>query len=48
MKGILKTLSWMLTALMVWGCDKPQQEEPDVPQEQVADFVLAVSDGTAV
>lgn len=48
MKGILKTLSWMLTALMVWGCDKPQQEEPDVPQEPVADFVLAVSDVTAV
>ena len=48
MKGILKTLSWMLTALMVWGCDKPQQEGPDVPQEPVADFVLAVSDVTAV
>ena len=48
MKGIQKTLSWMLTALMVWGCDKPQKEEPDVPQNPVADFVLAVSDVTAV
>ena len=47
MKGILKTLSWMLTALMVWGCDKPQKEEPDVPQNPVADFVLTVSDVTS-
>ena len=47
MKGILKTLSWMLTALMVWGCDKPQKEEPDVPQNPVADFVLTVSDITS-
>ena len=48
MKGILKTVTLMLAALLLWGCDKPQKEEPDVPQEQVADFVLAVSDVTAV
>ena len=39
MKAILKTVTLMLAALLLWGCDKPQQEEPDVPQEPVADFV---------
>lgn len=48
MKGIYKVVVWILAALLLWGCDKPQQEEPDVPQDPVADFVLAVSDVTSV
>ena len=49
MKGILKTVTLMLAALLLWGCDKPQQEGPDVPQDDPkANFVLAVSDVTAV
>ncbi len=47
MKGILRIAGWLLAAVLLWGCVKPQQEEPDVPQEPVADFVLEVSDITA-
>ncbi len=47
MKGILRIVGWVLVAVLLWGCEKPQQEEPDVPQGHVADFVLAVSDITA-
>ncbi|MBO5942930.1 MAG: hypothetical protein J6Q63_06535 [Bacteroidales bacterium] len=43
----LSILSVILCGLLFWGCDKPQQEEPDVPQEPVVDFVLEVSDITA-
>ena len=47
MKGILKVAGLVLAAFMLWGCDKPQKEEPDVPQNPVADFVLKVSDITS-
>ncbi len=47
MKEILKTVIWMLAALLLWGCEKPQQEEPDGPQGPEVDFVLEVSDITA-
>ena len=40
MKGILKVAGLVLAALLLWGCDKPQKEEPDVPQNPVADFVV--------
>ena len=45
MKGILKVAGLVLAAFMLWGCDKPQQEEPK--DEPKADFELAVSDVTA-
>ena len=45
MKGILKVAGLVLAAFMLWGCDKPQQEEPK--DEPKADFVLTVSDVTS-
>ena len=48
MRGIQKIALCVFAALMMWCCEKPQTEEPDIPQEPVADFVLAVSDVTAV
>ena len=48
MKELQKIALCVFAALMMWCCEKPQTEEPDIPQEPVADFVLAVSDVTAV
>ena len=49
MKVILKIAGCFLASLLLWGCDKPQQEGQDVPQDDPkAEFVLAVSDVTAV
>ena len=46
MRGIQKIALCVLAALIFWSCEKPQTEEPK--EDQKADFVLAVSDVTAV
>ena len=46
MKELQKIALCVLAALIFWSCEKPQTEEPN--EDQKADFVLAVSDVTAV
>ena len=46
MRRVLTIIS-AVCGLLLWACDKPQQEGPDVPQEPLADFLLEVSDITA-
>lgn len=46
MRRILTIIS-AVCGLLLWSCDKPQQEEPDGPQGPEVDFVLEVSDITA-
>ena len=43
MRRILTIIS-AVCGLLLWSCDKPQQEEPDGPQGPEVDFVLEVSD----
>lgn len=46
MRRVLTIIS-AVCGLLLWACEKPQQEEPDGPQGPEVDFVLEVSDITA-
>lgn len=47
MKNIFNLAYAFLMAVALVCCDKPQTDEPDVPQDPVADFELSVSDVTS-
>ena len=47
MKNIFNLACAFLMAVALVCCDKPQTDEPDVPQDPVADFELSVSDVTS-
>lgn len=47
MKNIFNLACAFLMAVALVCCDKPQADEPDVPQDPVADFELSVSDVTS-